>query len=807
MTISRTDSTTTKNHTSISNREYRQQKNKITDMKKARKTVKAQIHSQYRPKLKNKIVVKKQRIGARDIVRKIRPLNDTEKTLLSKTMKRLESQTLYGKGLNRTPGGFATATWKDENKDTVEVSLKYGVISEDPRQAKEETIMIDRKTMEPIEWKNEMENGGSIDGKYQINNHGDKPTDYKGLCRIIRIGGKDVQVCYHERNDKKAIGVEVYSGKNHIVGSKDVSYSKKYDEVSDVPVKYKAVVDELIAAHHKKWHSGCSMGEGGKIVYNVIYLDSNGDEIDSTQLDEKDEKLAWSLFKEFGHDKKPDIYLEWEKTTESMANGGKTNVTYEKSSSSSMEAGGDIKEGKNEYVAFYKDKQMEEYEKNKEFQQYFPYGESYVVVYEKLHEGLPGESAYTYEMAGSDEDDVRKRFSERRPQTKILSVGKKYADGGKLDTLRSLIKNELNSHKDENYYGSEDDQRNSHNIYTIAKNDFGYEVDEDESAVDYLLKATPEESWQYWLDVILPKLENKKDMGGILLATAIGAAIGGVAGYGYRDNISSARENAIKKSIEKKQQAIASLEKRKAKIREYKEGLKGKAISQIQRLEEGGYMEKGGEIVSLENAHKFRFGNTGVVPEVGKGKVTAVADGFGNPIIIEVEVDGINYGLFREGHKPKSQIGKWMRWDDENMEYIPLGSEMAKGGNMSNKKVEKVMHEFKHGELKSHGKRVTDRDQAIAIAMSESGQSRKQHGGYMEKGGNVRLKLEAIEKELNEKGVFLKHFGENGVAANATFEGHDIEEYEYEDEHGERHELSKEIQALIDDYNYTGGLM
>jgi hypothetical protein len=42
------------------------------------------------------------------------------------------------------------------------------------------------------------------------------------------------------------------------------------------------------------------------------------------------------------------------------------------------------------------------------------------------------------------------------------------------------------------------------------------------------------------------------------------------------------------------------------------------------------------------------------------------------------------------------------------------------------KKVGKVMHEFKHGELKSgSGRKVKSRKQAVAIAMSESGQSRK----------------------------------------------------------------------------------
>lgn len=40
-------------------------------------------------------------------------------------------------------------------------------------------------------------------------------------------------------------------------------------------------------------------------------------------------------------------------------------------------------------------------------------------------------------------------------------------------------------------------------------------------------------------------------------------------------------------------------------------------------------------------------------------------------------------------------------------------------------KVEKVMHEFKEGDLKSgSGQKVTNRKQAVAIAMSESGQAR-----------------------------------------------------------------------------------
>ena len=41
-------------------------------------------------------------------------------------------------------------------------------------------------------------------------------------------------------------------------------------------------------------------------------------------------------------------------------------------------------------------------------------------------------------------------------------------------------------------------------------------------------------------------------------------------------------------------------------------------------------------------------------------------------------------------------------------------------------KVHKVLHEFKEGSLKSSsGEKVTDRKQAIAIAMSEAGISKK----------------------------------------------------------------------------------
>jgi hypothetical protein len=58
--------------------------------------------------------------------------------------------------------------------------------------------------------------------------------------------------------------------------------------------------------------------------------------------------------------------------------------------------------------------------------------------------------------------------------------------------------------------------------------------------------------------------------------------------------------------------------------------------------------------------------------------------------------------------------------------------------NLTQRKVRKVMHEFKHGDLRSgrNGKKVTRRKQAIAIALSEA----RKAGGKVKKSPNRRLK-------------------------------------------------------------------
>jgi hypothetical protein len=53
-------------------------------------------------------------------------------------------------------------------------------------------------------------------------------------------------------------------------------------------------------------------------------------------------------------------------------------------------------------------------------------------------------------------------------------------------------------------------------------------------------------------------------------------------------------------------------------------------------------------------------------------------------------------------------------------------------------KVQKVMHEYKAGKLKSSsGDKVTDRKQAIAIALSEQERSRKARSGGLMKEAKV----------------------------------------------------------------------
>lgn len=71
---------------------------------------------------------------------------------------------------------------------------------------------------------------------------------------------------------------------------------------------------------------------------------------------------------------------------------------------------------------------------------------------------------------------------------------------------------------------------------------------------------------------------------------------------------------------------------------------------------------------------------------------------------------------------------------------------MPKQTESQKETVDRVMHEFKHGELKSgqggKGGKVKSRKQAVAIALSEAGESNQQS-----KGQNARSRRKAQAKE------------------------------------------------------------
>jgi topoisomerase IA-like protein len=85
---------------------------------------------------------------------------------------------------------------------------------------------------------------------------------------------------------------------------------------------------------------------------------------------------------------------------------------------------------------------------------------------------------------------------------------------------------------------------------------------------------------------------------------------------------------------------------------------------------------------------------------------------------------------------------------------------MAKYGEKAQEKVEKAMHERKHGTLKSgrSGKKVTSRKQAIAIGLSEA----------REAGGKVPTKKKAAKKKTATKKTARKKTASKKTARKKT---------------------------------------
>jgi hypothetical protein len=93
-------------------------------------------------------------------------------------------------------------------------------------------------------------------------------------------------------------------------------------------------------------------------------------------------------------------------------------------------------------------------------------------------------------------------------------------------------------------------------------------------------------------------------------------------------------------------------------------------------------------------------------------------------------------------------------------------------------KVKKVMKEFKSGELKSSsGKKVTNPKQAVAIALSEAGLSKKTTGGHMAKSKKLFGGKETYGEELAEaKSVKAGKTSEAEFVKAEKAEGHEGEE-------------------------------
>jgi len=75
---------------------------------------------------------------------------------------------------------------------------------------------------------------------------------------------------------------------------------------------------------------------------------------------------------------------------------------------------------------------------------------------------------------------------------------------------------------------------------------------------------------------------------------------------------------------------------------------------------------------------------------------------------------------------------------------------MARYGKKAQDKVEKAMHERKHGTLKSgkSGKKVTSKKQAIAIGLSEA---RKEGGKVPKKGSSKKSSKKKSSKKSSKK--------------------------------------------------------
>lgn len=164
---------------------------------------------------------------------------------------------------------------------------------------------------------------------------------------------------------------------------------------------------------------------------------------------------------------------------------------------------------------------------------------------------------------------------------------------------------------------------------------------------------------------------------------------------------------------------IKNLEKEKAELMNKRDKPKEETKKR------GWFFKNGGVLDGIKYYDKRHF----IDNETGISTISLL-DKNGNIIYFK---DSNDYFIKREFDKN----GKLIYEEDSKQGIIfdNRNKKMSDGGQTpaQKKKIEKVMHEFKMGTLKSSsGDKVTDRDQAIAIALSEAGLSKK-----MEEGGGL----------------------------------------------------------------------